>query len=75
MDELYGEIIYKTLHFRGCNTALDRLALLEYLQKVFEVDDTTHSHLVAVAKARKVRRLYISGIHDFKHGYILKTSI
>jgi hypothetical protein len=54
MDELYGEIIHKTLHFRGCNATLDRLALLEYLQKVFEVDDTTHSHQLAVAKAKKV---------------------
>jgi hypothetical protein len=58
MDELYSEIIYKTLNFRGCNAAFDRLALLEYLQKVFEVDDTTHSHLLAIAKARKVRRIY-----------------
>jgi hypothetical protein len=66
MDELYGEIIYKTLHFRGSNAELDCLALLEYLQKVFELDDTTHSHLLAAAKAREVRRLYISGIHDFK---------
>jgi hypothetical protein len=66
MDELYSEIIHKTLHFRGCNAELDRLALLEYLQRVSELDDTTHSHILAVAKERKVRTFYTSGIHDLK---------
>jgi hypothetical protein len=65
MDELYSEIVYKTLHFKGC-VEPDRLALLEYLQKVFELDNTAHSHILAGAKARKVRRLHTSGIHDFK---------
>jgi hypothetical protein len=57
MDELYSEILYETLHFRGCDADLNRLALLEYLQKAFEVDDVTHSHLLEVAKLRKVNAL------------------
>jgi hypothetical protein len=66
MDEQYSEIIYKTLHFIGCNAELDRLALLEYLQKVFEVNDTAHGRILATAKRRKVSKLYTSHIHDSK---------
>jgi hypothetical protein len=66
MDEMHSEIIYKTLHFKGCNVKLDRLALLEYLKKVFVLDNTAYSHILAAAEARKVRRFYTSGIPDFK---------
>jgi hypothetical protein len=41
------------------------------------VDDTTHSHLLAIAKARKVRRIYTYFWYSWfqVHGYILKMSI
>ena len=54
MDDLYTEIFYKTLHFRGYDADVDRLVLLEFLQKAFERDDTTHNQLLEVVKARKV---------------------
>jgi hypothetical protein len=54
MDDLYTGILYKTLHFKGHDADVDRLDLLEFLQKAFERDDTTHNHLLEVAKARKV---------------------
>jgi hypothetical protein len=67
MDEqLYSEILYKTLHFRGCDADLDRHAILEYLQKVYEVDDTRHNHLLEAAKVRKVNAVCTSGNHDVK---------
>jgi hypothetical protein len=56
MDDLYTEILYKTLHFRGHDADVDCLVLLEFLQKAFEQDDTTHNHLLEVAKARKVSK-------------------
>jgi hypothetical protein len=70
MDEqLYSEILYKTLHFRGCDADLDRFAILEYLQKAFEVDDTKHSHLLEVEKVRKVNVVYTSGIQDLSPAF------
>lgn len=56
MDDLYTEILYKTLHFRGHDADVDRLVLLEFLQKAFEQNDTTHNHLLEEAKARKVSK-------------------
>jgi len=54
MDDLYTEILYKTLYFRGHDADVDRSVLLEFLQKAFEQDDNRHNHLLEVAKARKV---------------------
>jgi len=58
MDDLYTEILYKTLHFRGHDTDVDRSVLLEFLQKAFEQNDNRHNHLLEVAKARKVSTEY-----------------
>jgi hypothetical protein len=58
MDDLYTEIIYKTLHLKGHDADVDCLDLLEFLQKAFEQDDTTHNHLLEVAKVRKVSTEY-----------------
>jgi hypothetical protein len=54
MDDLYTEILYKTLHFRGHDADVDRSVLLEFLQKAFEQDENRHNNLLEVAKARKV---------------------
>jgi hypothetical protein len=56
MDDLYSEILYKTLHFRGRDADVDRSVLLEFLKKAFECDDTRHSYLLEEAKVRKVGR-------------------
>lgn len=56
MDDLYSEILYKTLHFRGHDADMDRSALLKFLQEAFERDDITHSHLLEVAKAKEVSK-------------------
>jgi hypothetical protein len=63
-EQLYSEILYKTLNFRGCDAEIARLAILEYLQKVSEVEDTRHSHLLEAAKMRKVNAIYFSGVQD-----------
>lgn len=67
MDEqLYSEILYKILHFKGCDADLERSAILEYFQKASEVDEKMHSHLLEVTKLRKVNAIYACGTHNLK---------